>query len=167
MLEKGLTKVGERLDKGCTKVGQMLEVGQMLYKSYTKVGQECTKVREKVKEGSSLADALAEYPRYFKAIVINMVRAGESSGALDIVLWRLAAFMERQIKLSGRVTAALIYPAVMSVVGTGLVAFLMTFVIPKIADTFAAAGEKLPIYTRLLIALSSFISSWWWMIYPT
>ncbi len=129
----------------------------------TKLKRVISEVRDKVQEGVPLADALATHPKYFKPLFVNMIRAGESSGALDVVLERLALFTEKQVKLTGRVTSAMVYPIIMGFVGVGLVSFLLIYVIPKVSEVFDSAGQKLPIYTRLLISLSSIISGWWWL----
>jgi general secretion pathway protein F len=120
-------------------------------------------VRQRVNEGASLADALKEHEKVFSNLYINMIRAGESSGALEIVLVRLADFTESQAKLRSKVTGALAYPAVMMVVAVVIVGILFTTVIPKVTTIFADMNVTLPIYTRLLIGLSTFVSSYWYL----
>lgn len=117
-------------------------------------------VRQDVTEGMSLAAAMAKHPKAFSSLYVNMIRAGESSGNLDIVLARLSEFLEDQSKLQGKVSGALAYPAMMVVVTLLIVTFMMTSVVPKITDVYADQGQSLPFITRALIAVSGFISSW-------
>lgn len=121
-------------------------------------------VREKVREGQSFAKALEGYPKVFPPLYVNMVRAGEASGTLEPVLVRLTKFLESQAKLKGKVTSALVYPAVMCLIGGFLVSFLMVAVVPNVESIFASMGESLPWYTSLLLATSRFISGYWWLI---
>ncbi|MFH0902637.1 MAG: type II secretion system inner membrane protein GspF [Pseudomonadota bacterium] len=120
-------------------------------------------VREKVNEGSSLADALARHSRIFEPVFISMVRAGETAGNLDEVLARLADFTENQVKLRSKVVTAMIYPAAMVAVGTVIMGILMVMVVPKITQIFADAEQALPWNTVLLIGLSNLISDYWYV----
>jgi general secretion pathway protein F len=120
-------------------------------------------VRQRVNAGMSLADALKEHEKAFSNLYINMIRAGESSGALEIVLVRLADFTESQAKLRSKITGALAYPAVMMIVAVVIVGILFTTVIPKVTTIFADMNVTLPIYTRVLIGLSTFVSSYWYL----
>jgi len=121
-------------------------------------------IKESVNEGNSLAFALADYPRIFSGVYINMVRAGEASGSLDVVLDRLADLGEHQHALRARFKAALAYPVFMFFVGTLVLFFLVTFVIPKITPVFEEMHQTLPVPTVLLINASSFLKSFWWVI---
>jgi general secretion pathway protein F len=121
-------------------------------------------IGSKVNEGSSLADAMAAHPKIFSKLYINMVRAGEASGALETVLIRIADFMDQQEELRGKVTTAMFYPAAMALVGVGVVTLLMVKVVPNIAEMFAGQGAQLPLTTRTLIALSDLIAGWWWLL---
>lgn len=121
-------------------------------------------VRERVMGGSSLHDALAAHPDWFPEIFINMVRAGEASGRLEAVLDALAAHGERQSQLKGRVTAALIYPAVLATAGVLVVAFLVTSVVPKFADLLDRAGEALPLPTAILMEVSEFLRGYYLVV---
>lgn len=122
-------------------------------------------VRSKVNEGSTLGDALAEHPKVFSGLYVNMVRAGESSGALEQVLFRLADVQERQVRLKNRVQSALAYPMVMAVFGVSVIAFLMGFIVPKMLTMITRQkNAKLPITTEILIVVCNFISHWWWAI---
>ena len=124
-----------------------------------RLGQILSQVKERVSEGSSLANALAEHKGVFSDLYINIVRAGEASGTLDIVLYRLADFLEKQAALTARVRSALIYPIFMFVIGGGVLFFTMTYVIPRIAKIFEDSDKALPTMTVILISLSGFFSN--------
>lgn len=123
-----------------------------------------SRVREKVNEGTSFAKALEAHPRVFPPLYVNMVAAGEASGTLEQVLERLADFMEAQSRLKGKVGAALAYPALMVVIGTVLIGFLMVAVVPKVTAIFESMDRALPWYTQLLIGVSTFAASYWWLL---
>ncbi|HET7505096.1 MAG TPA: type II secretion system inner membrane protein GspF [Kofleriaceae bacterium] len=123
-----------------------------------------SEVRAAVNEGSSLADALAKHPKLFDDLFVSMVRAGEVAGNLDEVLTRLADFLEGSQKLKSKVQSAMIYPLVMIVVGTIIMAVLMVKVIPNITSMFKQQGKTLPINTRMLIGFSDLVRNWWWGI---
>lgn len=124
-----------------------------------------SQVREKVTEGTKFSDALRAHPKMFSDIYINMVAAGESSGALDVVMQRLAEFTEGQSKLRSKMIGAMTYPAIMSVVGFLLMVGLLTFVVPKVASIFADTGKTLPLPTRVLLALSGGMVHYWWVFF--
>jgi general secretion pathway protein F len=123
-----------------------------------------TTVRESVNEGTGFAKSLSAHPKVFPNLYINMVAAGEVSGTLENVLERLADFMEGQSRLKGKVVGALAYPAVMVLIGAGLVTFLMIAVVPKVTSIFANIGQALPWYTQLLIFVSTVVGSYWWLL---
>ena len=123
-----------------------------------------TQVRELVNEGSSLADAFRGFPRVFSDLYVNMVEAGEASGALELVLFRLAEYAETQVRIRNRIRGALIYPAVMTVVSFGVLSILFAFVIPKFVSIFEELNQALPLPTVVLISLSDFVRAWWWLI---
>ncbi len=123
-----------------------------------------SQIRERVKEGSSLSDSLRGFPRIFSNLYVNMVAAGESSGALDIVLLRLADFTENQVKLRNRVLAALIYPILMVILATAAVTFLMLNVVPKILELFADWGQALPLPTVILLEITNFLKNYGWIV---
>jgi general secretion pathway protein F len=120
-----------------------------------------TQTRESVNEGRSLADALAEHPKVFTDLYVNMVRAGEASGALDVVLLRLADYTESAARLRSKLRSALTYPAVMLVVGSAILFFLLSYVVPKITRIFTESKQVLPLPTRILMAFSGMLSTWW------
>jgi general secretion pathway protein F len=122
-----------------------------------------SQVRQRVNEGSSLGDAMNEHHATFGNLYVNMIRAGESSGALDVVLVRLADFTESQAKLRGKIVGALAYPAVMVLVAVIIIGLLFTVVIPKVTQIFTDMNVELPIYTRLLIAAADFMRDYWYL----
>jgi len=118
-------------------------------------------IANKVNEGSSLADAIARYPDVFLPLYINMVRAGEASGSLETVLLRIADFMDQQEELRGKVTSAMIYPIIMTVLSGGIVMMLMINVVPQITAMFDGMSAKLPWNTEFLIWISNLLAKWW------
>jgi general secretion pathway protein F len=122
-------------------------------------------VREKVTQGSSFADALAQHPRYFSSLYVNMVKAGEAAGNLEGVLMRLAEYLLKQNRMRNKVQAALMYPMVMVFVGIIVVAVLMTFVVPKLLALIKANKEAvMPLPTVVLSWVSDFFVSYWYLL---
>ncbi len=121
-------------------------------------------IKESVNEGNSLTVSLTRHPKLFSNIYINMVRAGEASGSLDVVLDRLAEFGEHQQALKGRFQAALVYPVFMAIIGTGVLFFLLSFVVPNLTRVFTEMKQVLPLPTTILIWFSDFMRSYWWAI---
>lgn len=117
-------------------------------------------VRAKVVEGHSLAQAMAEFPLAFPELYRATVGAGEQTGRLDCVLEKLADYTENQQETRQKIHQALIYPILMIVVSTSIIAFLLAFVVPKIIEVFATSGQSLPILTEVLIRLSYFVKSY-------
>ena len=123
--------------------------------------QVLVQIRDHVREGGELASAFEQHPRLFGETFVTMVRAGEASGSLDIVMERLAEHLEQQLAMSRKIRATLAYPSFMLVVGIGVVAFLLAFVIPKITQIFVDMGRALPLPTQLLIATSDILRGYW------
>jgi len=121
-------------------------------------------IKESVNEGNSLAFSLSQHPKFFSNLYVNMVNSGEASGSLDVVLGRLAEFGEHQQALRGRFKAALAYPAFMSLIGTVVLFFLITFIVPNITKIFTDMHQTLPLPTMVLIEVSNFLLSFWWVI---
>jgi general secretion pathway protein F len=117
-------------------------------------------LRDKVRDGSPLADAMAGYPRGFSRLHVAMVRAGEASGQLAPTLGRLADLLERQQRLAAAVTSALIYPCLLIVVAVGSITLLLTEVLPQFVPLFEQSGAKLPPSTQFLIAAGGFVSQY-------
>jgi general secretion pathway protein F len=121
-------------------------------------------VKDSVVAGSSFAAALARYPGTFSALFINMVRAGETSGTLEIVLDRLAEIGEKQEELKNRIRSAMTYPLLMLAVGLLVLFFLLTYIVPSITAIFSDMNQVLPAPTRFLIRLSALVQSGWWLL---
>ncbi len=123
-------------------------------------------IRQKVNEGTSLADTLAEHPTLFSDLYVNMVRSGEAAGNLDAVLLRLAAFLDSQLALQSKVSGALTYPIIMMVLGSLVMGVLLVVVVPQITSVFEDMGKTLPWNTQLLIVVSSAAGNYWWLLIP-
>lgn len=121
-------------------------------------------LKQDVMEGRSLSDAMSKQPRVFSDLYINMVRAGESSGALVEVLRRMADHFERFAQVQAKFTSALIYPAFVAVVGIGIMFFFMSYMLPKFMTIFQGMNVQLPFMTQLLISISNVFSRWWWLM---
>jgi type IV pilus assembly protein PilC len=111
-------------------------------------------VVDEVEGGGTLSDAMSKYPKAFDKLYVNMVSAGEAGGVLDLILSRLADFMEKAAKLKKKVIGAMIYPAVVITIAVGVVSMIMIFVIPKFKDIFKDFGAELPAVTKVLLAMS-------------
>lgn len=123
-----------------------------------------TAVREDLREGIAFAKALEEHKKVFPPLYVNMIAAGEASGTLEPVLERLADFMEDQTRLRSKVSSALAYPVLMTIIAGLLVGVLMVAVVPKVTSIFDNLGQQLPWYTSLLIFVSDFLASFWWAV---
>lgn len=121
-----------------------------------------SRLKNAIEEGGSLSGSLALYPSLFSNIYINMVKAGESSGTLDIVLERLADLLENQEETRSKIQSTLAYPVLMAVVGALVLLFLLTYIVPGLVGIFADMNQTLPGPTRLLIAISHLLKSFWW-----
>ncbi|MBN2383745.1 type II secretion system F family protein, partial [bacterium] len=121
-------------------------------------------VRNAVKEGDTLARAMNKFPDYFPDLMINMIDAGENSGALEITLARLADYYEGKIKLRNQIRSTMAYPIFMSVVGLAVLIFLFIFLIPRVTAIFDQMETTLPLPTRFLIFVSSLVQTYWWCV---
>lgn len=122
------------------------------------------KIKDVVNEGGSLTAGMSHFPQIFSPFYINMVRAGEASGAINLVLERLAQFTESQQSLRMKVRSALAYPLIMFIIGSLVLFFLVTFVVPNITQIFEEMHQTLPGITVFLIAVSGFLKSFWWLL---
>jgi type IV pilus assembly protein PilC len=112
-----------------------------------------------IEGGSTFSEALAQHPKVFNKLFVNMVKAGELGGVLEVVLKRLAEFSEKAQKIKGKVKAALFYPVAVLIVAVGIMILLMCFVVPKFKDVFAGMGMKLPGFTLLVLGISELIKN--------
>jgi general secretion pathway protein F len=123
------------------------------------------KIKDSIVEGNSFARSLSLYPGTFSALYVNMVRAGETSGALEIVLERLADISEKQQALKHRIRSALAYPIFMTFFGALVLFLLLTFIVPSITSIFDEMNQTLPTPTLFLIGVSNFFKLYWWLIF--
>jgi type II secretory pathway component PulF len=121
-------------------------------------------LKQEVTEGRALSDSMARQPRIFSDLYVNMVRAGETSGTLVAVLRRMAHHFQQFADVQGKFKSAMIYPVMVIAVGLLLVAFFMTFMMPKFIDIFNGFNVELPLPTRLLIGISHLFTNWWWLM---
>jgi type IV pilus assembly protein PilC len=117
-----------------------------------------------VESGHTLADAMGRHPKVFTELYVNMVAAGEAGGILDTILLRLATFLEKNDALIRKIKGAMIYPAVIFSVAGIAVVILLIFVIPTFQNMFETAGVQLPMPTRVVIGMSSFLKGYWWAV---
>ena len=123
-----------------------------------------TGVRMTVEGGSTLANAMRQYPKIFDDLTTNMIDAGETGGILDIILQRLSTYVEKAVKLRAAVKSALIYPVAVVGMAVLIVGALLKWVVPIFANLFAGLGVTLPLPTRIVIGLSAFIGQFWWFV---
>jgi len=131
--------------------------------SHDRFKEILSEVWKDVTGGASFADALARHPKVFERFYSNMVRGGEASGSLDLIMRRIAALLERRQKLRSKVVTAMIYPSLLLIMGALVVAVMMMVVIPKLTSLFEDTGQLLPASTRALIAVSDFSIEYWWL----
>jgi type II secretion system protein F len=151
-----LVRAGFPLDRSLAVLGQLAESPAL-----AEIIQD---VLKEVKGGKSFSEALAKYPEIFPKVYVSMVRAGEAGGILEEILARLVLYLETSEDLRSYIFGAMIYPALLSVVGLVSVTILMLFVIPRFASIFKDMGVPLPLPMAVLSGLSSFFSRYWWLV---
>ncbi len=151
----------------------MMQAGVPLVQSFEIIGQGNDKqsmqklilgVKSEVEGGVSLAEALSKQPLYFDQLFVNLVNAGEQSGALETMLDKLATYKEKVEALKAKVKKALFYPIAVMVVAFVVTVILLVFVVPQFEELFDSFGADLPALTLAVIALSEFMQAWWWVI---
>ncbi len=151
-------------------LASLLEAGLLVAESLRILARQCENLAlgrlvealaARVEGSKSLSAAMAEHPRVFSPQYTSIIRAGEEGGMLPESLTRLADHLEADVKFREQVRSALAYPAFLCISGVAVVAILLTFVIPRFLSLFAALGQDLPLPTRILIATSSFMATWW------
>ena len=155
-------ELSDLLDAGL-QIEQALRVMEAR-KELSKIKQIATSLRQRVREGSSLSNALRQASSSFGDLYCNLVSAGEISGSLPQLLKRQAAFLVTMDDLQKKVVSALIYPAMIFVLGLGLIFLFMTYLVPQMTVLFEKTGKNVPFLTRLLIDTSAFFSHYWWAI---
>lgn len=151
-----LLRAGIVLDRSLTILQEMIEK--------KKLRDIVSNLQNSIHGGDSFADALAKHPKTFTKLYINMVRAGETSGALDKVIQRLGEFMDDSQKLKDEVVTAMYYPIFIFLVAIGSVTVLLMFVVPRFAGMFEDVGVTLPLSTQILLSTSYFLGSYWWTL---
>jgi type II secretory pathway component PulF len=126
-----------------------------------KFRQVLTQIQDSLRQGASLSDTIALYPRIFSEVFISMVHSGEVSGTLEQVLMRLADFSEKEAEVRSKVQSAMVYPLFLLLVGVGTVFILLTFVMPRLMTLFADLGTELPTVTRVIVGISKFCQLYW------
>lgn len=121
-------------------------------------------LRDNVQKGSSLADAMEKYPQLFPPMYCSLVRAGETGGMLEEVLWRICAFGEQEEELRGKALSAMVYPTFLLVVGSTAIFILVSFVFPKFVAIFEDFNAQLPLPTIIVMKICEFMGSWWWAV---
>jgi general secretion pathway protein F len=121
-------------------------------------------ILKSIREGGSFSDALQKHPKAFPKLYINMIRAGETGGVLDVVLDKLNEFLESAKELKDNIFSAMIYPIILSVTGGASIIILLTLVLPKFSVIFAEIGGSIPLSTKVLLGISSGLRSYWWAI---
>ena len=124
-----------------------------------------TDVYERIQSGSTLSDALAEYPKYFSKLYLNLIKIGEVGGVLEESLLRIAEIRKRDQEIASTLKSALTYPVIMFIVMVASIIVLVTFVVPNFTGAFGDMGITLPIPTQILIAISGFMEKWWWAVF--
>ena len=145
---------------------QCLEIlgGQQENKYFKQV---LLQVRADVEQGMTLSDSMSRHPKVFEQLYVNMVAAGETGGILDVILQRLSIFIEKIVKLKGDVVSALIYPSAVIILAVVVISIIMIVVIPAFKTIFEGLlgpGERLPLPTEIVIMISNFMGSYWWLL---
>ncbi|MDP2939566.1 MAG: type II secretion system F family protein [Candidatus Omnitrophota bacterium] len=121
-------------------------------------------IRDFVRDGGTLAEGLNRHTKFFSQVYVSMVKSGEVSGTMDVVLNRLADFYDQEEETRSKIRASLAYPLLMAIVGTSTIFILITFVVPRLISLFVELSQALPLPTRILIGTSSFFAKFWWLI---
>lgn len=151
-----LLNAGLPLDRSLNIIAEVSEGGEMK--------EIVQSILRSIREGSSFSDALQKHPKVFSRLYVNMVRAGEAGGILDVVLEKLNEFLESAKELKDHVTSAMVYPCILAVVGTVIIIFILTFVLPRFSAIFSDMGGTLPMSTQLILWVSSVLRKFWWII---
>jgi general secretion pathway protein F len=121
-------------------------------------------ILKSIREGNSFSDALLKHPKVFPRIYVNMVRAGEAGGVLDVVLEKLNEFLESSKELKDHIVSSMIYPVILIVAGSLSVVFMFTYVLPRFSTIFSEMGGTMPLPTQIVMAISTAMRSYWWIV---
>lgn len=155
-------QISNLLEAGLTILAALMLISRQSWKPSLKL--VINRLIEDLKEGKTFSSSLAQHPHIFSSLYVSLIRSGEAGGFLEEVMSRLADFLENEEELKAKVRSAMIYPALIAVVGLLTIFLLLGFVIPKLVSVFQDFGEILPIPTQILVNLSSFVSQSWWLI---
>lgn len=133
--------------------------------THTRFREVLSDVWKRVNSGSSFADALAQHPKVFERFFVNMVRGGEVSGSLELIMQRVADLLEHRAQMRSKIVGALIYPSLLVLMAIVVVFAMMLFVVPSMTELFEGTGQLMPAATRMIIDMSNFTRDFWW-IYP-
>lgn len=150
-----LISSGLPLDRSLKILGQLTE--------NERLGETAKDVLKRIEGGNSLAEALAAHSQIFPKIYINMVKAGESGGFLDVILFRLAQYLQSVKEIRDYLISVMIYPIILTLVSGISIVILITFVIPRLAKIFSDVGQAIPLSTQIMLSLSHFIRDYWWV----
>jgi type IV pilus assembly protein PilC len=125
-----------------------------------------TAIRTEIAAGNSFAESLRRYPRIFDALYCNLIEVGESSGALEIMLDRLATFKEKTEALKSKIRKAMNYPIAIILVALATTGIMLVKIVPALAETFSSFGAELPAFTLLVVSLSDWVIAYWWQVLP-
>ncbi len=128
-----------------------------------KLREVIANILSRIQGGSSLAEALSQHPRIFSRLYVNMVKAGESGGFLDVILSRLAKYLQAMKETRDYLITVLIYPVILTLITGASITVLITFVIPRFAKIFADMGQAIPLPTQIVLALSQAVRGYWWI----
>jgi len=153
----------------------LVDAGLPLLKGLTVLGEQeknrimrsaIATLADSVQTGSTFSESLGQHPKIFNKLYINMVKAGELGGVLEVVLNRLAEYQEKAQKLKNKIVAAMVYPVIVTVISTGILVFLLTVIVPKFQEIFAdmLQGKPLPPLTEGVVAVSKFLQQYWYII---
>jgi general secretion pathway protein F len=121
-------------------------------------------IRDDVNQGDTLAKAMRKHPKVFDSLYVNMVAAGEQSGAIEVVLKRLTEYSEKSVALRGKLRSAMMYPALMGGLSVAIVGGLFVGVVPRMRRMFDSFGQALPLPTRVILWISDSLQAWWWLL---
>lgn len=164
---------GDALVSFTQQLSQLSNAGVPLYESMVAIEEQSRSEKyhsillslcEQIKSGTSLSRAMASFPQSFDKLYCGMIAAGESSGALPVVLDRLGQFLNRRLKLKREISTAMIYPSLLAVFALFVIALLLGFVIPSMEDIFT--GRELNWFTEFVLSASRFVRHWWWLYLP-
>ena len=170
LFEKGVSS--KELILFTKQLGVLLKSGVPLLQAFELLSEQFTgrlktvivAIKDELKEGQSLGDSMAAYPKIFSNIYVQLVRAGEASGKLEVILERLDDFLERRAAIKKRIRSAMAMPIMQMVVAVLVVGVMMVYVVPQMAENFASQNRDLPQMTQIVVGISSFVQSFWWFI---